>query len=137
MMRQIGVTADQIKWTVTWLGVGAVGLGVALMLIPYNDFHTTAYAHMHQLTASQWGVLWVSVGVLIVATANLAWPIALWPLCILVILMMVWAVLFLAAAIDHQGHGLIGAIVWAWFGGTVWFAALRAARTPHLVKSVE
>jgi hypothetical protein len=45
-------------------------------------------------------------------------------------LMLFWAIQQAITAVEHQGHGVIGATLWVWFAGTIWFAGIRAAHTP-------
>lgn len=135
-MHRTMARVDQIRLTVTWIGFGAVVLGAGLFVVPARATDGPAFDHLHQLPAAGWGALWLTIGALTGITAWTAWRAVLWPLCALLILMMVWAVLFTSAAltVGHGGAGFVGAVVWVWFAVTVWFATLRAARNPVLVK---
>jgi hypothetical protein len=126
---------DFIHLTTAWIGLGAVVLAVALLLVPADVTRTSAWSHLHEISVSGWATVWLVLGVATLTTSFAAWRLVLWPLTAMVMLMLFWSAMSVAAAGAAHGHGMIGGVVWCWFAGTVWFAAIRAARTPILVGS--
>lgn len=137
MTGRISERADFIRWTVVWLGGSCIALGVGLEIYPKTAMSGTPDRYLRMFTVPTWGAIWMTVGAVTILCALLAWKAALAPLIGIVGLMLFWSVKTAEAMVGDHGKGIIGTVVWASFAGTVWFAALRAARTPKLRKGPE
>jgi hypothetical protein len=131
-MAAVVTRPDYLRWTIAWIGGGSIALGVALIVVPSWVTHGHAFTFLHQLPIPAWGGIWIGAGLLSLLAAAVAWRFVLGPLAIVVLLMLFWAAMQTRAALYEHGAGTIGALVWVWFAGTLYFAAIRAARTPDI-----